>query len=360
MAKDYYKTLGVDKKSSKEEIKKAFRKLAHQHHPDKKGGDADKFKEINEAYSVLSDDKKRTQYDTFGSGFTGAGAGPGGVNTSDFAGFDFSNFRNAQGGFEFDLGDIFGDIFGGGRERGRAGRGRDISVDVEISFEDSVFGADKDVRVNKISTCKTCGGSGARVESALDTCIKCNGKGRIREVRSSIIGSFSTVKMCDLCGGTGKVPREKCETCGGKGVEKRDESISVSIPAGIENGEMLRLGGLGEAVKSGISGDLYINVRVRPHPLFVKEGHNLRTDLRVKLSDTLLGSEYSLKTIDGEIFLRIPEGTRHGDVLRVKGKGVPFAGMKRGDILVTIYVEMPKKLSREARKQIENLKKEGL
>ena len=360
MSKDYYKILGVDKSANKDGIKKAFRKLAHEYHPDKKGGNADKFKEINEAYSVLSDDKKRSQYDAFGSGFNTAGGGTGGFNPNDFAGFDFSQYSNGQGGFEFDLGDIFGDIFGGARAGSRSQRGRDISVDVEISFEDSVFGTDKEISIQKTASCKTCKGNGAKPGSAMETCATCNGKGKIREMRRSIIGSFSSVRTCETCGGVGQIPKEKCETCSGMGVEKREEKIPISIPAGIEDGEILRLGGQGEAVRGGATGDLYIKVHVEKHSLYVKDGYNLRTSLSVKLTDVLLGAEKQLKTLDGDIVLKIPEGTQHGDILRIKGKGIPYSTSKRGDILVRILIDMPKKLSKDAKKQIEALKKEGI
>lgn len=359
MKKDYYEILGVDKKAPKEEIKKAFRTLAHKYHPDKKGGDDAKFKEINEAYSVLSDDNKRAQYDQFGQagpnmgGFGGGGAG--------FNGFDFSQFTQggSGNGFEFDFGDIFGDVFGGGGRRQQK-RGRDISIDIELSFEDSVFGVERTVLLNKVSKCETCGGNGAEKGSEMITCNTCNGKGSIREVKKTFFGQFESVATCEVCHGSGKVPKVKCHTCAGKGIYKKESEIKVKIPAGIDNGEMIRLSGGGEAVSGGQTGDLYIKIYVKKHPIFKKEGENLIMDLNVKLTDALLGGEQAIKTLDGEINVKIPEGINHGEILRIKNKGVPISGHQRGDILIKVHLLMPKKISKEARKSIETLKKEGL
>ena len=233
MKKDYYEILGVDKKSSKDDIKRAFRTLAHKYHPDKKTGDDAKFKEINEAYSVLSDDQKRAQYDQFGQ--AGPAGGFGGANAGGFGGFDFSQFTQGGGGsgFEFDFGDIFGDVFGGGR-RQQTKRGRDISIDIELTFEESVFGVERTVLLNKVSKCDTCGGSGAEKGSDMTTCNTCNGKGTLREVKKTFFGQFETTSTCDTCHGTGKVPKVKCHTCGGQGIYKKESEIKVKIPAGIE------------------------------------------------------------------------------------------------------------------------------
>lgn len=359
MKKDYYEILGIDKKSSKDDIKKAFRTLAHKYHPDKKTGDDAKFKEINEAYSVLSDDQKRAQYDQFGA--AGPGAGFGGGNSGGFGGFDFSQFTQGGqgGGFEFDFGDIFGDVFGGGR-RQQAKRGRDISIDIELTFEESVFGVERTVLLNKVSKCDTCGGSGAEKGSEMVTCTTCNGKGSLREVKKTFFGQFETTSTCEVCHGTGKIPKVKCHTCGGQGIYKKESEIKVKIPAGIENGEMIRLTGGGEAVTGGTTGDLYIKIYVKKHENFRKEGHNLVMDLNVKLTDALLGTELNLQTLDGEIKVKIPEGVTHGEVLRVKGKGVPYEKNYRGDILIRVHITIPKKLSKDAKKVIESLKKEGI
>jgi len=355
--KDYYQILGVNKQASKDEIKKAFRTLAHKHHPDKKSGDDAKFKEINEAYSILSDDKKRQQYDTYGSAGPSSGFGGGGPG---FDGFDFSQFtQGGNGGFEFDFGDIFGDVFGGGRKQ-QTKRGRDISIDIELSFEDSVFGVERTVLLNKVSKCDSCSGSGAEKGSELITCTKCSGKGSIKEVKRTFFGQFETNAVCDDCNGAGKIPKIKCKNCHGHGVLKKESEIKIKIPPGVENGEMMRLSGAGEAVTSGVPGDLYIKVYVKKHNSFRKDGYNLLMDLPIKLTDALLGAEIDLVTLDGDIKLKVPEGVTHGEVLRVKGKGVPFEKGSRGDILIKIGIQLPKKLSKDARKVIESLKKEGL
>lgn len=361
MAKDYYQILGIDRKASKDEVKRAFRTLAHKHHPDKKGGDEAKFKEINEAYTVLSDEKKRAEYDAYGRVFPGGqGPGHGADQNGGFGGFDFSQFTQGGNGFgDMNFGDIFSDFFGGGRSE-RTRRGRDISIDVELSFEEAVFGITRKILLNKTSTCRTCGGSGGAQGAQLSTCKICNGKGKIREVRGTILGSFATERICGTCHGNGKVPSEKCKTCGGAGVVRQENEISVKIPAGIENGEMIRLTAAGESVSGGSPGDLYIKVHVKKHPVFRKDGLNLATDLKIKLSDALLGAEYSLKTLDGNVMIKIPAHITFGEILRIKGKGVPDDRGRRGDLMVKIIIELPKTLSREARKKIEELKREGV
>lgn len=355
MAKDYYKILGVNKSASKDEIKKAFRTLAHKHHPDKKGGNEALFKEANEAYSVLSDDKKRAEYDAYGRVFSDgsgpAGGGPGG--------FDFSGFQQGESPFgDINFGDIFSDFFGGGGQRVR--RGRDISIDIELTFEESIFGVTRKILLNKMTTCETCHGDGGEPGSAVSTCKACNGKGRIKEVRGTILGSFATERVCPTCEGRGKIPEVKCKTCKGAGVRRREVEISVKIPAGIEDGEMIRLTAGGESIPNGSPGDLYIKVHVKKHSVFKKDGNNLTADLKIKLSDALLGAEYNFNTLDGTIKLKIPSNVSFGEILRVKGKGVPNDKGHRGDILVRVVIELPRSLSREAKKKIEELKKEGI
>jgi molecular chaperone DnaJ len=367
--KDYYKILGVDKSASKDEIKKAFRKLAHEHHPDKTKNDptsSAKFKEASEAYSVLSDDDKRKQYDMFGSagpgggGFNG-GAG-GGSGFGGFGGFDFSGFQQGGQGFEFDLGDIFGEFFGGGRAGGRStqNRGADISVDLLISFEESIFGTEKDILVTKISKCLTCEGTGAKPGSGVKTCSVCNGKGKVSEARRSFLGIVNTTKICENCHGRGQVPQEKCPNCNGLGVKERAQEIAVKIPAGIEDGQSMRLTGIGEAIPFGQSGDLYIKIHVKAHNHIRKEGNNLAIDQKIKLTQAIMGGEVTIKSLDGDLIVNIPEGSNHGDVLRVKGKGVPMGGGKRGDLFIKLNIEMPRKLSKEAKRAVEELKREGV
>lgn len=358
MKKDYYEILGVDKGANSEEIKKAFRKLAHKYHPDKGGGDSGKFKEASEAYSVLSDEKKRAEYDAYGKGWNGGGRQDG----EGFGGFDFSGFAGQAGreGFQdFDLGDIFGDIFGGSR-RGKVKRGRDISIDLAISFSESVFGVERKILITKTSVCGDCKGSGAKTGSNTINCDICNGKGMVHETKRSIFGTFSTQKECANCHGTGKIPREKCHKCRGAGVARIEEEIVVKIPPGVDNGEMVRLGGAGEAVRGGISGDLYIKLHIEKHSVFIKEGNNLLMDLNIKLTEALLGGETKIKTLDGDLIVKIPEGISYGELLRIRGKGVPTGRNGRGDIIIKVNIQIPTKLSKSAKNIIEELKKEGL
>jgi molecular chaperone DnaJ len=356
-AKNYYEVLGVQKSATKEEIKKAFHKLAHKFHPDKSSGDADKFKEVSEAYSILSDEKKRAEYDSYGRVFgNGAGPGAGGFNAG---GFDFSQFQDAfQGGFGgFDFGDIFGDAFGGGN---RQRRGRDISIDLELSFKESVFGTKRTVLLAKTAQCETCKGSGAEPGSKMETCKYCNGSGKLHETTNSFLGQITMQSPCRHCHATGKVPDQKCHTCRGEGVYKKQEEIDIVVPPGIEGGEMIRLTGAGEAVQGGSSGDLYVKVHVQNDPRFKKDGQNLVSELSVKLSDALLGSEYKIQSLDGEENLSVPPGVNHGELLRVKGKGIPSTNGKRGDLLVRIKINLPSKISRTAKGLIEKLKEEGI
>lgn len=354
MPKNYYDILGVPRSASKDEIKKAFHKLAHKYHPDKKGGDEDKFKEVSEAYKVLSDDKRRSEYDAYGRVFSDGN----GMGANGFGGFDFSQFAEGAGDFNFDLGDIFGDFFGGRRGRGR--RGRDISIDLELSFADSVFGTERKVLITKVGECRDCDGKGAKPGSGTEKCPVCNGQGKIHETRQSIFGTFSTVATCSHCRGIGEVPKEKCPKCAGAGVEKRQEEISIKVPAGTEDGEMIRLSGAGEAISGGTTGDLYVKIHVKPHTIFKKEGHNLVRNLNVKLSDAILGAEYTVSTLEGNIKLKIPAGASFGELLRVRGKGVPTGGRSRGDLLVRINIQLPQKLSKNAKNLMEELRKEGI
>ncbi len=355
MAKDYYKILGIEKSASKDEIKKAFHKLAHKYHPDKSGGDEAKFKEVNEAYQVLSDDQKRTQYDQFGS--AGPQMGGGG-----FGGFDFSNFggfQHGEGGFEFDLGDVFGDFFGGGR-RSRQQRGSDLQTTISLTFKESIFGVEKEIRITKPSVCGTCKGSGAKQGTELHTCAQCNGVGSVRNIQRTILGSIATTQVCDKCHGTGKIPKDPCGTCKGKGVVTEPRTIKINVPAGIQNGETLRLGGMGEAVSGGKAGDLYVRVTVTPHKSIVRQGNDLVTQLSIKLSDALLGAQYAIETLDGQKAITVPAGTRVGDTVVLKGLGVPISSSKRGNFIVQLTITLPEKLSKRAKEIIQQLKEEGI
>jgi molecular chaperone DnaJ len=359
--KNYYDVLGLSKSASNDDIKKAFHKLAHKYHPDKSSGDVEKFKEVSEAYSVLSDEKKRAEYDSYGQTFSGGG----GFSGQGGQGFDFSQFQGAfEKGFGgFDMGDIFSDVFGGGTSRAR--RGRDISIDLEITFKESVFGTHRRVLLAKIAQCETCQGSGAEPGTELLTCKHCNGSGKIHETNNSIFGSITVQTPCRFCHATGKVPKDKCHTCRGEGVYRKQEEIEIAVPAGIESGEMIRLTGAGEAVPGGPgvsaqAGDLYVKIHVQADARFKKEGQNLVTDLSVKLSDALLGAEYKIPTLDGEEVLEVPAGVTHGELLRIKGKGVASGRNRRGDLFIRIKIQLPQKLSRSAKALIEKLKEEGV
>ncbi len=354
MSKDYYETLGVQKSASKDEIKKAFHKMAHKYHPDKSTGDEAKFKEVNEAYQTLSDDQKRAQYDQFGS------AGPqmgGGYDAGGFGGFDFNGF--GQGGFEFDMGDMFGDLFGGGR-KARQQRGADLQTSISIEFKDAVFGVERELHIKKPSTCTTCKGDGAKPGTNLETCSQCNGKGQVRNIQRTILGSIATNQTCDKCHGVGKIPKDPCTTCHGKGVVNESRTIKLNVPAGIQNGETLRLAGMGEAITGGQSGDLYVHVSVASHKTIQRIQNDLVTTLPIKLTDALLGATYAVKTLDGTEQISIPTGTRVGDTITLKHKGVPTSSSKRGNFVIKLDIKLPEKLSKHAKEVIEELKKEGI
>lgn len=351
--KDYYEILGLKKGATAEEIKKAFRKLATQYHPDKSTGDEAKFKEISEAYAVLSDDKKRAEYDSYGHAFSSAGNGQG------FGGFNWAE-GFANGGVEFDISDLFenfGGMFGGSRGRSR---GRDISIDIELAFKDSIFGTVRNVLLTKNNVCEHCSGTGARPGTEMITCTTCNGNGKIRETRQSIMGSFTTVRECSTCMGRGTIPKERCGFCAGSGVLRSESEIEIKVPAGMQDGEVIRMTGRGEAIPNGTPGDLYIKIHVKPDPHIKRDANNLVRTLPVKLSDALLGNTYKIETLDGSLQIKVPGGIKHGELLRIKNKGVPYSSNRRGDFMVKISIEMPNKLSRKARKLIEELQEEGI
>ena len=355
--KDYYTILGLQKGASKDEVKKAFRKKASEYHPDKKTGDEEKYKEVTEAYAVLGDEKKKAEYDTYGQSFSGGG---GQGQGQGFGGFDFSGFQQGGGGqgFEFDINDIFQNFgFGGGGQQTQ--RGRDVSVDINLNFKESIFGVTRKLLITKNNTCQTCEGSGAKKGTEMSSCTTCAGQGKVRENRNSIMGSFTTVRECSTCRGTGKVPKERCGTCAGVGVARTEEEIAIKVPAGIQNGEVIRMTGRGEAIPSGQPGDLYIKVHVESHSKIKRDGSTLTTHLPIKLTDALLGGTYTVETLDDNTEIRIPAGIAHGELIRIKGKGVPV-DHGRGDFMVKISIETPKKLSRKARKLVEELREEGI
>lgn len=362
MSKDYYNILGVSKDASDDEIKKAYRKLAHKHHPDKQGGDEQKFKEINEAYQVLSDKKKRQQYDQFGQTFEQAQSQGG---FSGFEGFrDFSSFANGfggGGGFE----DIFSDIFGasgfGGGSAGSEPVGSDIEMDVEISFEEMAKGVQREFNVYKKIICDSCGGTGAQ-DKDTKTCPTCKGSGKVQRAARSLFGTFTQVTTCPECHGRGNIPKTKCKKCGGDGVVRDYQKVKINIPAGIENGQTIRVEGYGEApTGGGRSGDLYLTVHVKPHKRFVRKGNDIHSEETISISQALLGDKIETETIDGLVKIKIPAGIQSGTYLKIKNKGISrLRGFGRGDHLVQIIIKTPERLSRQQKKLIEKLKEEGL
>ncbi|MBI4281483.1 molecular chaperone DnaJ [Candidatus Uhrbacteria bacterium] len=362
MAKDYYNILGITKSASQDEIKRAFRKLAHELHPDK-GGDPKKFKEVNEAYQVLSDAEKRKQYDQYGTTFENAQA-QGGMG--GFEGFrDFTGFTEGMGVNFEDLGDLFGGMFGGGQSRSRSGRvrrGADIQADLKIAFRDAVFGIEKEVELWKTIACDRCHGKGAEPGSAVKKCGTCGGQGQMRQGRRTFLGVVETVVACDSCGGRGERIDTVCSKCRGGGVAKELCRVKVKVPAGIADGQTIRLTGEGEAGERGShAGDLYLTVRVATDTRFERDGDDLHSEAGISFSQAALGATVDVETVDGVVALKIPAGTQAGQEFRLKGKGV--AHLKsggRGDHLVHVQVKTPKDVSRRQRDLLEQLQKEGV
>ncbi len=361
MAKDYYVILGVSKTASDDDIKKAFRRLAHTHHPDK-GGDAVRFKDINEAYQILSDKKKRAAYDQFGSAAFeqgGAGPGPGG----GFGGFDFSGFDGQDFG---DLGDVLGEMFGfGGRRGGRSGqpaRGKDIEVDVSLTFREVAFGVEKVIRLYRHTQCSRCHGDGAESGSTVKTCATCKGEGQVRQLRQTMFGTMQTVATCQDCHGRGKKPEKMCTLCRGTGLERREEDVRLPIPAGIASEEAIRVSGQGEgAPYGGIPGDLFIRVRVQADPVFRREDHDVLSEKTVPFTLLALGGKIDVPILDGQISIDIPAGTPSGTTFTLRGKGIPYLRSSgRGNHRVTVILDTPRKLQREQRELLERLRTEGL
>ncbi len=339
--RDYYEVLGVARSADQDEIKRAYRQLARQHHPDANPGDptaGDRFKEINEAYEVLSDPDKRARYDQFGH--AGLGRGANGSAT------DFGPFS--------DLGGIFDAFFGGGRtEQARRGPqgGADLRYDLELGLEEAAFGVSREIEFSRWDTCPICGGSGAKPGTKPVTCDHCHGTGEIRFTQNTFFGQFVNVRPCDHCGGTGRVIQTPCPDCRGQGRLYRSRKLEVKVPPGVDDGSRLRIGGEGEGgLRGGPAGDLYVVLRVKPHPLFRRDGTEVYCDAAISFSQAALGAEIEVPTLDGPSKLRIPEGTQTGTVFRLKGKGIPnLRGYGRGDEHVRVVVQTPKKLTAEQR-----------
>ncbi|MDD5606275.1 MAG: molecular chaperone DnaJ [Candidatus Pacebacteria bacterium] len=352
--KDYYKILGIDKNASSEEIKKAYRKLAHQYHPDKRTGDENKFKEINEAYQILSDKEKRSQYDQFGSTFDQPQSG-----FSGFEGF-------GQQGFDFgeDLGDIFEQFFSFGRKRPKDTRkGSDIQVDIELSLENVLKDQEKTFVINKFSSCSRCNGSGAEPGTSSKECFSCRGTGRVQQIKRTFLGTFSQWTICPECNGEGKKPEKPCNVCKGEGRTKKEEKINIFIPAGVDTGQTIKVNGQGEAGKRGAKpGDLYCRIFIKKHNIFQRKGDDLLTTVSVSFPQVALGEEIEITTLEGKILLlKIPAGTESGKIFRISGKGIPhFSRAGRGDLYIKINVKIPKKLTKKQKQLLEELKKEEL
>ena len=352
--RDYYEVLGVSKGASEDEIKKAYKKMARKYHPDLNPGDKsaeEKFKEVNEAYEVLSDADKRARYDQYGHAGVDPNFGAGGFGGGFDGGFDFS-----------DLGDIFGSFFGGGFGGGRRTnpnapqRGESIRMAVTISFEEAAFGCEKEVTVERYETCGTCHGSGCAPGTSPEVCPDCHGTGTVQVRRQTPMGVFATSSPCPKCGGKGRIIHQPCKDCRGSGMMRKKKTIQASIPAGIDNGQTISIRGQGNAGRNGgPAGDLLITITVRPHELFRREGTSVLCEAPITFTQAVLGAELEIPTIDGKVKYTLPEGTQSGTTFRLKGKGIPsINGRGRGDQYVTVYIETPRNLNKE---QKEALKK---
>lgn len=356
MAKrDYYEVLGVKKDASADEIKKSFRRAAIEHHPDR-GGDETKFKELNEAYEVLKDTEKRKRYDQFGH------AGVGGNGGNPFAGGN--PFGGAQGqnvNFDFGdlgLGDIFSSFFGGGQPHGqqRQTRGRDVEANIEISFEQAVFGTEVDLTLNMADTCEHCKGTTVEPGHELKTCDQCGGSGQVVTVSRTIFGNIQQAAVCPKCHGAGKVPEKVCTVCRGKGTQTRKQTVQLKVPAGIDDGATIRLREHGEAIANGPKGDLYVNIRVKPHKHFTREGDLILSEEHIGMVEAALGAEIDVQTVDGPVRMKVPAGTQPGSDFKLSNHGVPhLKGTSRGAQIVTILVDIPAKLSKRQKELLEEL-----
>ncbi len=360
---DYYKILGLEKGATEAEIKKAYRKLAQKHHPDTAKGDGKKFKEIAEAYEVLSDPQKRSQYDQFGRvGGSGGGGGFGGFG--DFGGFDFSHFQNANVDFGGGFGDIFDSFFGGGASRSRKRGpqpGANIEMVLQVSFEESIAGSTREIEVSRYETCSTCAGKGAAPGSKINDCQQCSGTGQQVRIQRTPLGQIQTSSVCSACQGEGKIPEEKCKACQGEGRILKSMSFQAKIPAGIHDRAILRLSGKGEAgTQGGPYGDLFLHISVSPSRQFKRVKDDIHSHQSIHLLQAVLGDEIPVQTVHGQTTLKIPAGTESGKTFRIREQGAPKVGSsERGDHHVTVTVEIPKKISAKEKKLYQELAKEA-
>ncbi len=367
MAANYYELLGVSKSASADEIKKAFRTKAHQFHPDKSTGDAEKFKEINEAYQVLGDAEKRSQYDQFGQTHDQArrqGGGPGAGNPFGAGGNPFGG--GYSGNVDFgDLGDIFGDMFGfggGRRSQARSSRGSDIQATLRIPFRTAAFGGEETIQLRHHVTCVHCSGKGAEPGTSTETCTTCKGSGQVQRIQQTILGAMQSVQVCSTCQGEGVMITTKCKVCDGQGREEKMETVTVKIPEGIADGQRIKLSGKGEAGMRGTpAGDLYLEIDVTKDANFTRDDDDILTTAQVALTVVSLGGTVDVETLDGKTTLKIPAGTPSGKIFILKSKGIPhLRGRGRGDQRVTVEVVIPTHLSAKAKKLLKDLQGEGV
>jgi len=384
MAKDYYQVLGIKKDASKEDIKKAYRKLAHEYHPDKKGGNEAKFKEINEAYQILSDEQKKQQYDRFGRTFEGVASGnSGGFNAEP--GFDFQWAWGRPGGggserdFDFeemgdfggigDLSDIMEEMFGFGGQRGEGGgkkdsrNGKDIKIEMEISMEEAMRGKEKEIVLEKMVSCSRCQGKGAEPGTPIKECFSCRGTGHVQQIRKTFLGSFTQRVVCPECKGEGNKPEKPCNVCRGEGRIKEKETAVFFMPAGVDANQMLKVEGKGDAGRrGGRPGSLYIRIMVKPHPVFQRKGDDLIADVLISFSQAALGGEIKIIALDGKkMTVKVPSGTKSGKILKISNEGIPhFSGNGSGNLFIQLTINTPQKLTKEQEELLKKLKEAGL
>lgn len=355
MARDFYEILGVSKSASQDDIKSAYRKMSKELHPDKHKGDKSKeerFKEVNKAYETLGDAEKRKRYDQFGEAGAQGGFGGGGQG---FGGFDFSGFQQGDmGGFA----DMFGDLFGGQRAQQQTEEGGDLEVQISLPLKDVVGESERTFKVKKFITCDHCTGNGTEKGTHMKTCPECSGTGQVTRIAQSLFGRIQQRMLCPTCRGAGKIPEKPCKKCSGEGRVQESATVTVRIPAGIDNGQTLRVRGEGHAGRmKATSGDLYVHVRIEKDPRFAREGADIHGHVTVHVLDAILGTEVEVETLHGKVTLKVPESTQPGTVLRIKGKGLPVLSSSRhGDHFVEVHVEIPKKLSKSERKILEEWK----
>jgi molecular chaperone DnaJ len=356
MNKDYYKILGVERNASADEIKKAYYKLAHEHHPDKKGGSEARFKEVNEAYQTLSDKDKRAQYDRFGTTFNGA---------QGYQNINWEDIMGGMGGFE-DIFDIFGSGFGfnmGGKKPKDLRKGKNLEVILEIELESVLKNQEREIYITKNTVCERCGGAGAEPGTHVKECFTCRGAGRVQEIRKTIFGTISQSVVCPECHGERVKPEKPCNVCHGEGRIKKEGRIRISVPAGVDNNQTIKVKGKGEAGKrGGEAGDLFIRIAIKPHRFFEREGDDIYLKKNITFSQAALGDKVKIPTLEGEnIFVKVPGGTESGKILKVSKRGIPhFSGSGRGNLYIRFDVETPEKLTRKQKELLEELKKEGL